>query len=165
MLVLKGWKVGAHSLFLDQFEKLIKAVETEKAASPNTYKSGANAKLLAAILKLSRETIPTNPTLPLYRQGTTLGSHRKHWFRAKFGNGRFRLFFRFDSASATLIYAWVNDENTLRTYGGKTDAYRIFGKMLDGGTPPDDWKALLSATKDEKAIKKLSDLVKRSADI
>jgi toxin YhaV len=165
MLLIKGWNVGAHSVFLDQFEKLIEAVETEKAASPNTYKSGANAKLLAAILKLSRETIPTDPTLPVYRQGTTLGPHRKHWFRAKFGNGRFRLFFRFNSASATLIYVWVNDENTLRTYGSKTDAYRVFSKMLDGGSPPDGWKELLSAAKDENALNKLSDLVQRSADI
>ena len=31
--------------------------------------------------------------------------------------GRFRLFFRFDSASKVIIYAWVNDENTLRKVG------------------------------------------------
>ena len=31
--------------------------------------------------------------------------------------GRFRLFFRFDSASRIAVYAWVNDENTMRKAG------------------------------------------------
>jgi toxin YhaV len=165
MLVLNGWNVAAHSVFLDQFEKLTTAVEAERAASPKIYQNGQNAKLLAAILKLVRDVIPADPTLAAYRQGTTLGSQRKHWFRAKFGNGRFRLFFRFDSASKTLIYAWVDDENTLRTYGSKTDAYRVFGKMLDGGNPPNDWKELISAAKASKSVERLSGLVKRSGDI
>ena len=86
------------------------------------------------------ETVPEDPTRAEYRQGGTLGKDRKHWFRAKFGGGRFRLFFRYSSKAKAIIYAWVNDETTLRTYGSKTDAYAVFSKMLDGGNPPDTWE-------------------------
>lgn len=34
----------------------------------------------------------------------------------------------------------MNDENTLRTYGKKTDAYTVFSKMLKRGHPPADWE-------------------------
>jgi toxin YhaV len=50
----------------------------------------------------------------------------------------------------------VNDRDTLRTYGAKTDAYAVFASMLRQGNPPDDWDALLRAAKDEAAAKRLS---------
>ena len=58
--------------------------------------------------------------------------------------GRFRLFFRFDSASRTIIYAWVNDENTLRKAGARSDPYAMFRHKLEMGNPPDDWRELLA---------------------
>ena len=143
----------AHPLFLAQLEKLTVAVEKLQQSDPVGYQKTANAKLLAALRQLVFETIPSNPTRADYRQGGTLGSDRKHWFRAKFGNGRFRLFFRFDSKAKIIIFAWVNDETTLRTYGSKTDAYAVFRKMLDEGNPPDSWPALLDASKGDPATK------------
>lgn len=97
------------------------------------------------IRKLVFEVIPVDPSRPEFRQGGTLGRERKHWFRAKFGNGRFRLFFRYSTAAKIIIFAWVNDSNTLRTYGSKSDAYAVFKSMLDKGNPPEDWDALLEA--------------------
>ena len=94
---------------------------------------------------------PEDPSRADYRQGGTLGEDRKHWFRAKLGGGRFRLFFRYSSSAKIIIYAWVNDETTLRTYGAKTDAYAVFRKMLDKGNPPDDWAALLAGASSEEA--------------
>lgn len=143
----------AHPLFLAQLEKLTVAVEKLQQSDPVDYQKTANAKLLAALRQLVFETIPSDPTRADYRQGGTLGSDRKHWFRAKFGNGRFRLFFRFDSKAKIIIFAWVNDETTLRTYGSKTDAYAVFRKMLDEGNPPDSWSALLDASKGDPATK------------
>nr|WP_232465207.1 type II toxin-antitoxin system YhaV family toxin [Oleiphilus messinensis] len=32
----------------------------------------------------------------------------------------------------------MNDEKTKRAYDSKTDAYRVFEKMLSSGRPPDD---------------------------
>lgn len=91
--------------------------------------------------------IPADPTNPRYRQGDTLGDEYKHWFRDKFGGGRFRLFFRFDSKSKVIIYAWMNDENSLRTYDSPDDAYTVFSKMLNHGNPPNNWADLAAACK------------------
>lgn len=144
---VSGWELFAHPLLLDQLDRLIAAVEKEQKKKPQTYRESANFKLLAALRQLMFVTLPADPTRPEYRQGGTLGADRKHWLRAKFGGQRFRLFFRYHSRSKVLIYAWVNDNDTLRTYESKTDAYAVFRKMLDKGKPPDDWSALLKAAK------------------
>jgi toxin YhaV len=145
MATIKGWAVLAHPLFLGQLSRLIEAVEAEKARNPDDYVRGANAKLLQAIIKLADDTIPSDPGSPTFRQGNTLGPDYRHWRRAKFGGGRFRLFFRYRAEPKLIVYAWVNDARSLKTYGSKTDAYRVFRDMLDGGNPPNDWPALLSA--------------------
>lgn len=155
MLTINGWTILAHPLFLDQLEKLTDAVEASKARKPDEYQKNASTKLLAALNKLLFQTIPADPTATVCRQGSTLGNTHKHWFRAKFGNGRFRLFFRYDSTAKIIIFAWVNDESTLRTYGAKTDAYKIFKGMLDDGNPPDDWAALRKAASDQTAVDRL----------
>jgi toxin YhaV len=151
MAAVNGWELFAHPLFLDQLEKLTAAVERARKKDPRSWRKSANAKLLAALHRLVFETIPEDPTRPEYRQGGTLGEDRKHWFRAKFGAGRFRLFFRYSAKAKVIIFAWVNDETTLRAYGAKTDAYAVFRKMLDKGNPPDDWAALLEAASSEEA--------------
>ncbi|TPK61168.1 type II toxin-antitoxin system YhaV family toxin [Mesorhizobium sp. B2-3-3] len=155
MLTVNGWTILAHPLFLDQLEKLTEAVEALKAKKPDEYQKNASTKLLAALNKLVFQTIPADPTATVYRQGSTLGEAHKHWFRAKFGNGRFRLFFRYDSTAKVIIFAWVNDEITLRTYGAKTDAYKIFKGMLADGNPPGDWDALHKATSDPAVVDRL----------
>lgn len=154
-MVIDGWTIFAHPLLLDQLERATAAVERAKTADPKGYRGTAQAKLLAMLAKLLFEVIPTDPTRPEYRQGDTLGQARKHWFRAKFGNGRFRLFFRYDSRTKIVIFAWVNDETTLRAYGSKTDAYRVFKGMLDQGHPPDDWTALLAAASATTVVERL----------
>lgn len=136
----------AHPLFLDQLERLTAAVERKAKKDPKGYRAAADTKLLAALHKLAFEVIPADPTRPDYRQGSTLGPDRKHWFRAKFGGGRLRLFFRYSSSARIIVYAWVNDSSTLRTYGAKSDAYAVFKSMLDKGNPPEDWAALLVAS-------------------
>ncbi len=141
-LVINGWSIFAHPLFLNQVEELTQKVEKLKAKDPKGYTKKNAAKRLAAINKLAFEKIPQDPTSPEYRQGVTLGDSRKHWFRAKFFQ-QYRLFFRYHSEAKIIILAWVNDDKTKRAYGSKTDAYYVFEKMLDGGNPPDDWKQLL----------------------
>jgi toxin YhaV len=48
-----------------------------------------------------------------------------------------------------IVYAWVNDEDTKRAYESSDDAYRVFGKMLESGHPPDDWDQLLAEARKE----------------
>lgn len=143
-LVINGWTIYAHPQFLTQLEAYRQAVEAAKAKNPAGYQGTREAKLLAAIVKLAFEEIPKDPAAAQYRQGDTLGPKRKHWFRAKFFQ-QYRLFFRFDVAAKVIVLAWVNDDDTKRAYGSKTDAYAIFRKMLDRGNPPDTWSDLLKA--------------------
>ncbi|WP_310449541.1 type II toxin-antitoxin system YhaV family toxin [Sulfuritalea sp.] len=140
-LVVNGWSLFAHPLFLDQVQALIARVEGLKAKDPKTWRQKNSSKRLAATTKLALDVIPENPARPEYRQGGTLGDDRKHWFRAKFYQ-QYRLFFRFHAAQRVIVYAWVNDEDSKRAYQSDDDAYRVFRKMLDGGNPPDDWDSL-----------------------
>ncbi|BBC25984.1 type II toxin-antitoxin system YhaV family toxin [Pseudanabaena sp. ABRG5-3] len=146
-LVINGWNIFTHSLFLDQLEALLQQVEGLRQKYPNDYKQKNATKRLAAIAKLAFEVIPQDPTRSEYRQGTTLGNEYKHWFRAKFFQ-QYRLFFRYHLESKIIIFAWVNDEGSKRAYESNTDAYRVFKKMLDSGHPPDDWNDLLKESKD-----------------
>ncbi|KPF57922.1 type II toxin-antitoxin system YhaV family toxin [Rhizobium sp. AAP116] len=141
-----GWAIYAHPLFLDQLMTLTDEVEVRKRRDPETWRRKNASKRLAAILKLVTTDIPADPGAPQFRQGDTLGSHGKHWFRAKFFQ-QYRLFFRFDSSRKIIVFVWVNDEDTLRAYGSRSDAYSVFKGMLDNGHPPDDFDAVLKEAK------------------
>jgi toxin YhaV len=142
-LVVNGWTIFAHTLFLAQFEALTRRVEVFKQKDPVGYTKKNASKRLAAITKLAFEVIPQDPARPEYRQGNTLGDDHKHWFRAKFFQ-QLRLFFRYHAPSKVIVFAWVNDDDTKRAYESSGDAYRMFRKMLESGHPPDDWNQLLA---------------------
>ncbi len=157
ILRINGWTIYAHPLFLDQLEAMIEAVEKARQRDPKGYKKKRAAKLLAAVLKVAFEDIPSDPTRDGYRQGGTLGDEYKHWFRAKFLQ-QFRLFFRYQQSAdvKTIVLAWVNDDSTLRAYESPNDAYAVFRKMLKRGNPPDTWKELLAAAADPAAKHRLA---------
>jgi toxin YhaV len=156
-LQINGWTIYAHPLFLDQLEAMIEAVEKARKKDPKGYKKKRAAKLLAAILKLAFDDIPSDPTRDVYRQGATLGEEYKHWFRAKFLQ-QFRLFFRYQQSEGAkiIVLAWVNDDSTLRAYESASDAYAVFRKMLKRGNPPHTWKELMAAASSETAKRRLS---------
>ena len=145
-LVVNGWAIFAHPLFLDQFEALIRQVEKFKQKDPSGFNKKNASKRLAAIAKLAFDVIPQDPARAEYRQGGTLGEDHKHWFRAKFFQ-QYRLFFRYHASSKVIVFAWVNDDDTKRAIESNEDAYRIFKKMLESGQPPDDWDQLLTEAK------------------
>ncbi|MDI3292496.1 type II toxin-antitoxin system YhaV family toxin [Janthinobacterium tructae] len=149
-LVIHGWTVFVHPIFLAQIEALILQVESLKQKDPVGYVKKNASKRLAAITKLAFDVIPKDPTRPEYRQGGTLGDAHKHWFRAKFFQ-QYRLFFRYHAAAKVLVFAWVNDDDSKRAYESSDDAYRVFRKMLEGGHPPDDWDMLLAEARAENA--------------
>lgn len=143
MIVRHGWTLFALPLFLEQLEKLIVASERARRADPNQWQTNANTKLLASVLMLMLDRIPQDPLSPAFRQGNTLGAAHRHWFRAKFGGNRFRLFYRADRASRIIVFAWVNDRETLRKAGASSDPYAVFAGMLSRDNPPNDWSSLL----------------------
>ena len=145
-LVIDSWRIYAHPLFINQLEKLTNKVENLRQKYPQEYKQKNATKRLAAINKLAFEIIPQDPTRKEYRQGNTLGKEYKHWFRAKFFQ-QYRLFFRYHQQQKIIVYAWVNDIKSKRAYESKTDAYRVFAKMLDNDNPPNNWQMLLKESK------------------
>jgi toxin YhaV len=161
-LVVHGWTIFAHPLFLDQLEALAGQVAVSRQKDPTGYKKKNASKRLAAIAKLAFDVIPRDPTSPEYRQGGALGESHTHWFRAKFFQ-QYRLFFRYHATSKVLVLAWVNDEGSKRAYESSDDAYRTFRKMLDKGHPPDDWDQLLAEAK--PAIERLRSNVAPFPDI
>ncbi len=148
MLQRHGWTLFAHPLFLDQLDRLHAAVERARRTDADGWRGNANVKLLATIRALVLDRVPRDPLAPEFRQGNTLGPAHRHWFRAKFGAGRFRLFFRAESTARMVLYAWVNDRDTMRKAGAASDPYGVFGKMLARGNPPDDWASLLASARD-----------------
>ncbi|HEY0038760.1 MAG TPA: type II toxin-antitoxin system YhaV family toxin [Longimicrobium sp.] len=161
LLVVNGWRIGFHAELLLQLEKLISAVEQERRQHPERRPRSQPAQILAALRQLMFVDVPQEPGRSIYRHGGTLGKHRKHWFRAKFGNGRYRLFFRYRLSDRVLIFAWVNDQETLRTYGSSTDAYAVFARMLGKDNPPDDWDALLKACTSPETIERFNRILAR----
>ena len=146
--VVNGWTLYAHPLFIKQYLNLKSQVEALREKDPENYTKKNAAKRLAAIQRLTFELIPHDPTHADFRQGNKLGDDNKHWFRAKFFQ-QYRLFFRYHLESKVIVYAWVNDEKNKRAYGSKTDAYRIFEKMVKSGHPPKEWDDLLKAAQNK----------------
>jgi toxin YhaV len=147
-LVIRGWTIFAHPLFLAQIEVLAQQVEALKQKDPAGYTKKNASKRLAAITKLAFDVIPQDPSRSEYRQGGTLGDNHKHWFRAKFFQ-QYRLFFRYHAPGRVIVFVWVNDEDTKRAYESSDDAYRVFRKMLESSHPPDDWNQLLAEARAE----------------
>jgi toxin YhaV len=134
--------IVCHPAFGQRLEALIDAVDAVEKRQPRTYRGHPKAKLLKRTLDLILVEVPRDPNAAEFQLGNTLGSSYRHWRRAKF-LGRFRLFFRFSSAQRAIVYAWVNDETTLRKAGSRSDPYAVFTKRLQEGDPPDSWDALL----------------------
>lgn len=137
-----AWRLYAHPAFSAAFDTLVAEVARLCASDAKGYRQHPKTKLLKRIVDLIEKEIPRDPGGPEYSLGNTLGPTHRHWRRAKF-LGRFRLFFRYHSKAGVIIYAWVNDENTLRKAGGGKDPYHVFGGMLRKGRPPDDWDILI----------------------
>ena len=144
VLVRNGWRIILHPLFRDQLLRLQRGVEASRQADPHNWESKPQAKLLKRVTDLVLTEIPRDPAAPEFEQGATLGRDAQGWRRAKFLS-RFRMFFRFHSASKVIAIAWVNDENTLRKAGASSDPYTVFRAMLVRGNPPSGWDALVKA--------------------
>lgn len=130
---VKGWRIFLHPLVVGRIK------EWQVGASNGDVRA---RKLLAGLNKLMLEVVPSDPGHPRFYLGHSLGPDYGHWRRAKMYQ-RYRLFFRFSSAHRSIVFIWINNEYSLRTYGATTDAYATFQKMIERGTPPDDLDQLL----------------------
>ena len=141
-MIVNGWTLLFHAAIIGQLRTLSEAAARARKADPHGFRTNANVKLFAAIARLILDVVPADPGKPEYRLGNSLGPEYRNWFRVKFG-GRFRLFFRYDGRARLIVFAWVNDEQSLRKRGAKSDPYAVFRAMLKRGDPPADWDTLV----------------------
>lgn len=143
-MVVNGWHLFYFKLFAEILNQLEGDVLELSKSKPDEYLHHPKTKLLAAIAHSIEVDVPSNPADRKFLLGKTLGKHYGDWRRVKRGlPPRYRLFFKFASAKKHIIYAWLNDENTLRKEGDKNDVYAVFASMLKNGTVPDSIDQLM----------------------
>ena len=126
---------------------LITRAKWLKRHQPDTYKTHPHFKLLQSVWRVMKESWQ-DPGHARYNLGNTLGAENRHWRRCKEGlPPRYRLFFRFSSSERVCVYAWLNDEKTLRKAGSKTDVYATFKHLLNKGLVPQNFAELLIKSK------------------
>lgn len=147
---INGWQIFYYKAFAAVLDELEAEVTRLAAKDPKGYKAHPKTRLLASEYEVITQRVPANPEDAQFRLGKTLGPANKYWRRVKKGlPDRYRLFFRFASKPVRLIvYAWLNDEDTLRKAGAKTDVYAAFQRMLARGEVPGDIEALLKESRE-----------------
>ena len=137
------WLKLAHPAFIEAKRSYLGEYLAAKAKNGWDAEANLAVKKFEYLVALMQIAIPRDPSSDSFRQGNTIGPRYRHWRRAKFLQ-QYRLFFRYSSKVETIIYAWVNDDQTLRSYGSKTDAYLVFRRMLEQGRVPNDWDELMA---------------------
>ncbi|WP_245287710.1 type II toxin-antitoxin system YhaV family toxin [Bradyrhizobium elkanii] len=87
---INGWTIYAQPLFLDQLEAMIAAVEKAQNKDLKGYKKKRMAELLAAVLKLAFEDIPSDPLVMSTGRAPRSATNTGTQFLQQF-----RLFFRY----------------------------------------------------------------------
>jgi toxin YhaV len=145
-LATPEWLLLHHSAFEMEYENYKSRALLAAAQYGNNWVTTAAGKKFLALNYVVRERIPSNPSNPEFRLGNALGENYRHWFRGKFLQ-QCRVFFRYSTKSQIIAYGWVNNDQTLRAYGSRTDAYLVFKKMLESGKVPNDWDELIAESK------------------
>lgn len=147
---INGWRIYYYKAFAAALDELEAEVTKLAKKDPRGYKAHPKTRLLASVYEVIAQRVPANPEDAQFRLGKTLGPANQHWRRVKKGMpDRHRLFFRFASRPTRLIvHAWLNDEDTQRKAGSKTDVYAAFQRMLARGKVPGDIDALLKESRE-----------------
>lgn len=145
-LVINGWRIYLYPAFAERYVAAAAEVRRLRDVDPVGYTTKPAAKFARVLQDLVVREIPADPASPAFRLGNTLGADAKTWRRAKFFR-RFRLFFRYSTEQRTIVYAWLNDELTLRKAGARSDVYAVFRNLIERATPPANWEALIATSK------------------
>jgi toxin YhaV len=147
-MVANGWRLYYYRTFKAALDELEAGVALLAAEDPAGYKSHPKTRLLASVYRAVTQRVPAAPDAPEFRLGKALGPEYSSWRRVKTGMpDRYRLFFRFASRPIkVIVYAWFNDEDTLRKAGSKTDVYETFKRMLSRGRVPSGIDELLDGS-------------------
>lgn len=144
-----SWNLYYFRLFADILNALEHEVTRLKTVkSLEEFKSHPKTLLLKSVIDQITVEVPKDPTHRKFLLGNMLGKTHTDWRRVKKGlPQRYRLFFKFSSMKGSIIYAWLNDENTYRKAGSKTDVYTVFKQKLNAKEVPSDIDELIKQAK------------------
>ena len=142
--LINGWHVLALPRFSERYAALRgEARRLKDQLSPQEYVGHPAVKLAGAVHRLITQIVPDNPNAPEFRLRGDLSTFR----RAK-GHGlpqRYRLFWVFSEGNKTIIFLYLNDEETLRKEGARSDPYAVFARLVARGEIGADFAANLAA--------------------
>jgi len=131
-VIVNGWRIFFHPIIADRFRLLRAEAERLKRSLPDDqYRAHPRVRLLASVVRIVREIAPENPNAPDFQLRDDLAKFRRAKDRGL--PERYRLFWVFSSQSKTIIYLYLNDQDTLRKAGGKNGPYEVFKKLIRQG--------------------------------
>jgi len=150
---INGWNFYWYHLFQEYFLELLSEVEQLAKQDPDGFHHHYLYKHLDCVSDAIENRIAIDPLHKDFLLGNTLGKQNRHWRRVKRGMpNRYRMFFQCRKVpEANVVIAWINDKNTLRKAGSRTDVYEVFKKMLKNGTIPGSIEELIEATRTASA--------------
>lgn len=145
-VVVNDWTLLQFRLFKERLNTLEREVLFIQQQDPAGFERHPKVKLAKAVVDNVKVHVPRDPNHKDYRLGVTLGKAYTDWRRVKKHKlpPRYRLFFRFSSVHKKIIYAWLNDEHSLRKVGAKNDVYEVFKAMLKRGEVPNSLEDLMN---------------------
>lgn len=141
------------AVFITQYRQLLMRLQILLQNDPNAFPSHPDTKFFKQ-LRSRMDVAVADPEAPEYLLGDVLAKQRYKgkplgrgygsWRRIKNGMpDRYRLFFQFLSADRELIFAWLNDQRSIRRDDDKMkDVYAMFAKLLASDSMPNAYKAL-----------------------
>ena len=127
-----GWTILFTEPFLSSYGDLsANARRLKSELSDVEYAEHPDVKLFLAVRVLTKDVIPSDPH---HRDYQLRGELAK--FRRTKGRGlprRYRLFWAFSDQSKVIIFLYLNDADSLRREGGRTDPYFLFAGMVQRG--------------------------------
>jgi toxin YhaV len=134
------WRTYFHPAFRARYEALRAAArEIGRTLPEEEARRHPTVKLLGATNRLLNEIVPTDPNAPEFRLSGSLSK-----FRRARGHGlpeRYRLFWVFSTSQRIIIVLYLNDEETLRQAGSRTDPYAVFSRLVERGEIGADFAA------------------------
>ncbi len=130
MTTRNNYLLKAHEMFFQRTVALNNEVNAlRKTLSDEELKQHDTVKLAKRVYAATLEIIPANPNDPSYYLKDDLKKYRRY----KQGLSRYRLFFAFSNIPKIILYLYLNDKDSLRKEGGKSDPYEQFRAFVRQG--------------------------------
>lgn len=144
--VINGWQLFGHPLFIERLDALVAEAEALAEVSPDDFHKHSLPNCMrrsrtqsCSVFLPTRAPQPTTWAILLVKT-SDIGNGSRAGFLIGIVSS-----FNIAACPKSIIYAWLNDNLTLRKAGARTDVYRVFRAMLEGGRMPNSFQELMRA--------------------